>query len=200
MNRLITLEGPEGAGKTTVLAEIDSHLRQAGHTVVCTREPGAAFSGEVRRLLLLSGHVAPQAELFLFLADRAQHVAEVIRPALDRGAFVLCDRFADSTVVYQGHARGFDLGSLREWNRFATDGLTPGLTLLLDLPPEVGLSRLRTKDRLDAESMEFHQRVRDGFLAEAALDPERWVTIDASQPADRVATDAVLAVMERYDL
>ena len=184
----VTFEGPEGAGKSTALAALAARLREAGHEVVTTREPGAGeFGPAVRDLLLHGEHLDPRTELFLFLADRAQHGSSTVRPALAAGKIVLCDRYADSTLVYQGHARGLDLAELRRLNDFATGGLVPDLTLLLDLDVRAGLSRQAGQDRFDSEPDEFHQKVREGFLAEALLDPARWKKIDASQPPDDVA-------------
>lgn len=187
----VTLEGPEGAGKSTLARALASRLEASGVEVVVTREPGAGtFGAGVRRLLLEGEAMTPWAEVFLFLADRANHVATLVRPALERGAWVVCDRHADSTVVYQGYARGLDIGELRRLNRLATGGLVPDKTLLLDLPVEIGLARVQDANRLDAESIDFHQRVRDGFLTEATLEPSRWVVIDADQTADAVAEAA----------
>lgn len=183
----VTLEGPEGGGKSTVAQGLAARLRELGRDVVLTREPGSGNVGKMLRSLLLDGDsIEQKCELFLFLADRSQHVATIVRPALARGSVVLCDRFADSTIVYQGHARGLDVETLRSLNHFATDGLTPDLTLLLDLDPEVGNSRIESKDRLDSEPLAFHQKVRQGFLEEAKNDPRRWVTVDASQPPETV--------------
>lgn len=179
----VTFEGPEGGGKSTVLREVSHRLNERGIPHLVTREPGSGKLGkEIRRLLLEEDHVEPRAELFLFLADRAQHVEEVIRPALAAGRWVLCDRYADSTVVYQGHARGFDLDQLRHLNGFATGGLQPDLTLLLDLDPAVGLSRRGDLDRLDQEPLEFHQKVREGFLSEAKKEQHRWSIVNADAP------------------
>lgn len=194
----ITFEGPEGSGKSTCLQAIAGRLIEAGFSMVLTREPGAGvFGGKIRELLLGGTEMPPESELFLFLADRSAHVRETLKPALAEGRVVLCDRYADSTVVYQCHARGLDEAFVREANRFATDGLTPDLTLLLDLPPEVGLARLSSPDRLDREPLEFHQRVRVGFLSEAAREPGRWRVLDATQPAARVAEQAWAEVSAR---
>lgn len=138
-------------------------------------------------MLLHREALDPRCELFLFLADRAQHVAEVIRPALKAGQIVLCDRYGDSTTVYQGVARGLGVDLLRQLNALATGDLRPDISFLLDLDPEVGLSRLKGKDRLDSEPIEFHRAVRAGFLAEAQADADRWVIVDASQPTEKVA-------------
>jgi dTMP kinase len=196
----VTLEGPEGAGKSTALRSMAEALRTRGFEVVPTREPGGSPIGpEVRRLLLDGGDLSREAELFLFLADRTEHVYKVIRPALERGAIVLCDRYGDSTVVYQGHARGGDLTLLRSLNTLATGGLVPGLTLLLDLPAEAGLARITQPDRLDREPLAFHQAVRQGFLAEAQASPERWVVIDALAPPDEVSERCLGALLTRLD-
>ena len=183
----MTFEGTEGSGKSTALEAIAERLRSAGRAVVTTREPGAGeFGKAIREILLYGGELDPRAELFLFLADRAQHCADVVRPALADGEIVLCDRYIDSTVAYQGHARGLDIKEIRELNNSATVGLKPDLTLLFDLDVVIGLRRLKDQDRLDKEPLEFHQRVREGYLKEMENDPARWVKIDASQPADAV--------------
>jgi len=194
----ITFEGPEGAGKSTVLRAVADSLRQEGRAVLETREPGAGEVGrEIRRLLLQGQELEPAAELFLFLADRAQHVRDIVRPALAEGTIVLCDRHADSTLVYQGYGRGLELALLRDLNRLATSGLRPGLTLLLDLPAEVGLARIAHPDRIDREPLEFHQRVRDGFLSEAQREPDRWVVLDASVEPEMVTDRALEEVRKR---
>lgn len=193
----VSFEGPEGAGKTTLIRGLDARLRERGVRTLVTREPGAALGGRIRALLLDGSGMDPKAELFLFLADRAEHAATVLRPALAEGRVVLCDRHADSTVVYQGYGRGLSLEQLRAWNWFATDGLRPDLTFLLDLPPEIGLARLSDKDRLDSEPLEFHRRIREGFLAEARREPHRWVVLDATQPAERVLEEAWQPILDR---
>ena len=194
----VTFEGPEGAGKSTVVKAVAEALRKEGHSVLATREPGDGPVGALIREVLLHGRdLDPKAELMLFLADRAQHVAEAIRPALARGDVVLCDRYADSTVVYQGHARGLDLESLRAWNAFVTGGLQPDLTVLLDLAPEVGLDRIRAKDRLDAEPLDFHRKVRNGFLAEARRETRRWAIVNASRTVGEVTAEALEAIKAR---
>lgn len=194
----VTLEGPEGAGKSTALKAIAAALRTRGREVLETREPGGSPIGpEVRRLLLDGGDLSREAELFLFLADRTEHVAKVIRPALARGAVVLCDRYGDSTVVYQGHARGGDLDRLRALNDLATGGLSPDLTLLLDLPAETGLARITQPDRLDREPLAFHQAVRQGFLSEASREPGRWVQINAAASPEEVADRCLGALLAR---
>lgn len=184
----ITFEGPEGAGKSSVANILARWLHETGRDVATTREPGGShFGPKVRSILLEEGELSPEAELFLFLADRAEHVSKSIRPWLEEGKVVLCDRFADSTVVYQGYGRGLDLQTLRELNRLACAGLEPDLTFLLDIAPETSLKRLTAKDRMDREPLEFHERVREGFLTEARRDPTRWVVVDATLPLDMVA-------------
>jgi len=173
-----------------VIAELAKRLRETGREVVTTREPGHGPMGAAIREILLHGeNMSARAELFLFLADRAQHVASVLRPALAEGKLVLCDRYADSTYVYQAAARGLDSRFVEEANSFATEGLVPDRTFLLDVPPEIGLARLSRKDRLDGEPLEFHERVRAGFLDLALRDPARWTVVDASQPVDEVTED-----------
>ncbi len=186
----ITFEGPEGAGKTTAIAAISEQLRARGESVVVTREPGAGELGSrIREILLHGGSMPAESELFLFLADRANHVRTIILPALDRGQVVLCDRFADSTFVYQAIVRGLDENFVREANEFATGHLVPEQTFLLDLDPEIGLARLQSKDRMDKEPVEFHRRVRDGFVQLATKDPGRWKIIDATmEPQSIVAS------------
>ena len=186
----ITFEGPEGAGKSTALATVADRLRAMGFDVLTTREPGAGdFGKSIRQILLHGEDLDPKAELLLFLADRANHVASIIRPALANSAIVLCDRYADSTVVYQAHARGLEEAFAREGNRFATGGLIPDLTILFDLDPHIGLSRLKSKDRLDAQSIDFHLLVRDGFLKEAEREPSRWRKVDAARSQELVFDD-----------
>lgn len=189
MGLFITFEGPEGSGKTTQIRLLAEWLRHSGCDVLTTREPGGTRIGDAIRALLLDpdhGEMSPAAEILLFSAARAQHVSEVIRPQLERGGFVLCDRFADSTLAYQGYGRGLDLAELRRITAFATGGLTPDLTVCLDLPAAEGLARKLNADsaewnRMEQEQLAFHERVREGYLALAAEEPERWVVIDATQ-------------------
>ena len=191
----VTFEGPEGAGKSTALRSVAAGLRDAGRTVVETREPGSGEVGRaIRTILLHGGELEPRAELLLFLADRAQHMTEVVRPALARGEIVLCDRHADSTFVYQGVARGLDPEFVRAGNRFATGGLIPDLTLLFDLPAEDGLARLQNPDRMDALPLAFHQKVRQGFLDLAVAEPSRFRVLDATGTPEAVAAEALRLV------
>lgn len=198
----VTFEGPEGAGKTTLIRALEARVREAGMTPVVTREPGAGEFGKVvRSLLLEGGEIAHAAELFLFLADRAQHVETLIKPALEEGKVVLCDRHADSTYVYQAVARGLDPNFVRQANTFATGGLKPDLTFLLDLPAEAGLARLSNReggqDRLDRAPLEFHQKVRQGFLDLAAEEPGRIILLDATQDPKNVESAAFATLSER---
>ena len=196
----VTFEGPEGAGKSTAIAGVADRLRALGANVTVTREPGSGPIGSRIRALLLEPTELPmpaRCELFLFLADRSQHVATLIRPALDRGDVVLCDRFGDSTVVYQGHARGLSIEKLKELNAFATDCLSPNLTFLLDLEPEIGLARISHKDRLDSESNEFHRAVREGFLKEASADPGRWFVVDATRDPQSIIEACTAEILRR---
>ena len=196
----ITFEGPEGAGKSTALRTVAAALRERGHRVVETREPGTGDVGRaIRAILLQGGDVEPRAELLLFLADRAQHVVSTIRPALGRGEVVLCDRHADSTYVYQGVARGLDPAFVRAGNAFATGGLRPDLTVLFDLPAAVGLARLRDPDRMDALPRAFHERVRQGFLDLAAQEPRRFRVVDAERSPDETASAALRVVVEALE-
>lgn len=200
----ITLEGPEGSGKTAHLPALADSLERQGYQVVVTREPGGTPIGdEIRNTLLRLGNTAmhPTTEILLFQASRAQHVQELILPALRTGKVVLCDRFSDSTLAYQGYGHQTDLAELAQIVRFATGGLQPDLTVLLDVDIEVGLQR-RSADkgnwnRLDAKEEAFHRRVRDGYLKMAAEDPERWVVVDASLPIVQVEAHVRQVVHER---
>jgi dTMP kinase len=195
----ITFEGPEGAGKTTQCALLAARLREAGYSLLVTREPGGTPLGETIREWLLAGEaLRPETEALLFTASRAEHVWDRIRPALERGTIVLCDRYVDSTLAYQGAGRGLDEGWLRELHRIATGDLWPDLTILLDVPVEVGLARRRaaaaTITRLDQEELAFHRRVRAWYHAAAQRDPQRWRVVDATLPPEVVA-DVVWATV-----
>ncbi len=192
--RLITFEGSEGCGKTTQIARLKERLESLGEQVVVTREPGGTALGEAIRHLLKDApegrHMGARAELLLFSASRAELVGKVIAPALDDGAWVLCDRFIDSTVVYQGSARGLAMEMIGRLNDFATAGVRPGLTFLLDLSPEKAAERLQaraTKDRIEEEDEAFFARVRDGFLRLAEVEPHRIKRIDADGSPEAVA-------------
>lgn len=190
----ITFEGGEGAGKTTLMNRLQDYLAAAGHVVVATREPGGTPLGNAVRDLLLKKNpsipVPATAELFLFLASRAAHVEELIRPALQAGKVVLCDRFNDSTVAYQGYARGLGEERVRMLCNESTGGLQPDLTFYLDLPPDIGFKRMsaasREQDRMEEEAIDFHIKVRKAFLSMAAKEPGRIKVLDASQTPDQV--------------
>ena len=189
---LITMEGPDGAGKTTQLDLLCNWFRQTGREVVRTREPGGTpIADKVRALLLdpAHGEMTARAEALLYMAARAQHTSELIGPALKRGAVVISDRFSDSTLVYQGVARGLKIADLIWLNRFATNALSPDLTLLLDGDVEKLSARISSRgiqDRLERESLEFHRKVRQGFLELAKEAPERIKVIDADRPVGAV--------------
>ena len=196
---LITVEGIDGAGKTTQMSSLAAALEAHGYPVLTTREPGATRLGEEVRRLLLDTDIAltPDAELFLFLADRAEHVARVIAPALAAGTIVLCDRFSDSTVAYQGYGRQADIARIRRLDAESRGGIAADLTLLLDCPVEEGgRRRQRDPDRYQALDLTFHQRVRDGFLALAAAAPERVQRIDTTRERDEVRAEVGRVTLE----
>jgi dTMP kinase len=208
----ITLEGPDGGGKSSQIGPLAEFLRQAGYRVLATREPGGTPIGDRVRQVLLDPTIddmLPRTEILLFQASRAQLVDQVIRPHLESGGVVLCDRYADSTLAYQGYGQGGDLETLRRLLDFATGGLKPDLTLLLDVDTQVGMLRMShrkpgTKDgdwnRLDANTLAYHQRVRQGYAELAACDPGRWVRIDASQAPDAVQQQMREAALARLRL
>ncbi len=206
----ITLEGIEGSGKSSVIENMTQYLKDAGQDVLLTREPGGCNLGLALRAQLLdpqNTNLSDNAELLLYLADRAQHVHEVIKPALASGKLVICDRYADSTLAYQGYGRGQDLDLLRRMNDFAVQDAWPDLTLLLDLPVEKGLARAKQRnilenkvgveDRFEDEAMAFHSRVRDGFLALAEKEPKRFVVLNADWPLPEVQAE-VQGILKHY--
>lgn len=199
----ITLEGPEGSGKTSHLPDLAEFLREDGWNVLTTREPGGTDIGDqVRQVLMRIDNTAmnPRAETLLFLAARAQLVAQVIRPALDKGSVVISDRYGDSTLAYQGYGHGNDLSIIRQMLDFATGGLKPDLTVLLDVDPAIGLRRKKSEgewNRLDAYELDFHRRVRAGYLELAREDPQRWVVLDASQTREMVQSALRQVVLAR---
>jgi len=199
----ITFEGPDGSGKSSQVAALAEFLNQTGYPVLVTREPGGTPIGDqVRAILsnLENTGMHPRTETLLFLAARAQLVEQVICTHLEKGEVVLCDRYADSTLAYQGFGHGNDLTQIRNLISFATGGLKPDLTILLDIDVEVGLRRRARGgewNRLDAYNLEFHQRVRQGYHQLALAEPDRWVVIDAGQPPERVQADVRQVVMER---
>lgn len=207
MNRFITFEGIEGSGKTTQLRLAKDYLEAKGFPLVVTDEPGGTPLGKIIREMLLNigpYSISPRAELLLFVAARAQHVQEVIRPALEQGKWVLCDRFLDATLAYQGWGRGLDTTFIEALHDFATASLMPHLTILLDLPAENGLRRaleriaqrrgVSREDRFEREDLAFHQRIREGYLALAAKEPERYRIIDASPEVTVVQRDVCSAL------
>ena len=202
----ITLEGPEGSGKTMQLPRLSDYLRQSGFDVLTTREPGGtAISEQIRTVLhnLENKEMNPRTEILLFQASRAQLVEQVVRPHLDKGGIVISDRYADSTLAYQGYGHQVDIDALRVLVTFATGGLKPDLTILLDVDVEIGLRRKELKgewNRLDAYNLEFHQRVRQGYRQLVHAEPGRWEVIDASQSPTQVQNEICRVVTERLQI
>lgn len=185
----ITFEGGDGCGKTTQIKLLDEYLRLKGYQTLLTREPGSKGLGIKLREILLNydGDVSPRAESFLFLADRAQHVDCIIKPALENGVIVLCDRHTDSTVAYQGYGRGLDLEQIHNLNSIATNGLKPDLTIVLDVDVETSQKRVGAeKDRMESAGIEFFERVRKGFLEIAKQEPERVKVVDSTQTIEEI--------------
>lgn len=205
MSLFITFEGPDGSGKTTQVRMVAEYLKSRGMDVLLTREPGGTAISEQIRNVILSTHnlsIQHETEALLFSAARAQIVAELIRPALAAGAIVICDRYADSTMAYQGYGLGLDLDALRAITRFATGGLVPDLTFYVDVPVEVGLARRHQGEtnRLDQKDLAYHTRVRDGFLKMAREEPQRWVVIDGTRPVDEVQKDIQSRLEQRLEV
>lgn len=202
----ITLEGPEGSGKTLQLPKLADYLRQCGYDVLTTREPGGTYiSEQIRTVLhnLENKEMNPRTEILLFQASRAQLVEQIIRPHLIKGGVVVSDRYADSTLAYQGFGHQIEIEPLRVLVTFATGGLKPDLTILLDVDVEIGLRRKELKgewNRLDAYNLEFHQRVRQGYLQLVRVEPERWEVIDASQAPTLVQNEIRQVVSERLQI
>lgn len=191
----VVFEGPEGGGKTVQLSRLGAELRAAGHPVLTTREPGGTVAGDWIRAILLDQadiDLNARTEVLLLAAARVQHVEEVIRPALDRGLVVLCDRYIDSTFAYQGGGDGVDRDVLEHVTSFATGGLLPSVRILFDVPPEIGLARrhadMASVNRIDRKELAFHQRVRAEYLARAAASPDDWLVVDATLPIETVAS------------
>lgn len=200
----LTLEGGDGAGKSTLLAGLAERLRERGREVLATREPGGCPLAESVRQLLLTRHeglpIQPRAELLLFLAARAQHLAEQVRPALEAGIVVCCDRYNDSSVAYQGYGRGLPVDQVKALCRLATEGLEPGLTFYLDLDPEKGLQRARrngSPDRMESEELSFHERVREGYLTLARESPHRIVVLSALESPQQIVEKAWTVLSQR---
>jgi dTMP kinase len=203
MIRFITFEGGDGSGKTNQLKALEGYLTERGKSCIATREPGGTSLGNLIRQVLLEVGKQPitsPTELFLYLADRAQHIHEVIIPAIKQGKVILCDRHTDSTLAYQGYGRGIDLGLLRSLNDIASQGIKPDLTFLFDCPVEIGLSRTAQRqfqaitgagreDRFEREKIEFHERVREGFLELARAEPHRFRIIDATRSVEEIARE-----------
>ncbi len=193
----ITFEGADGSGKTTQLNNVKSFLEQKGFDVVITREPGALDIGQKIRNILLhhDGVVADRCEMFLFLADRAQHVETFIKPAVEQGKIVLCDRHTDSTIAYQGYGRGQNIELLQKLNEIAVNGLVPDLTLLFDVSTETAQERVGSeKDRMESAGIEFHKKVRNGYLELQKQKPDRIKVIDANNSIDKVFEDTIKVV------
>lgn len=205
MALFITFEGGEGSGKSTQIRSLNRRLAQLAIPVLSIHEPGGTPMGNRIRYLLKQAcqiPISPLSELMLFNASRSQLVRDIIQPALDAGKTVLCDRFTDSTMAYQSYGRGLDLAIVKAANEIATLGLKPDLTFLLDVPPEIGLSRKKAgvNDRFEQENVAFHQRVREGFLKLAAEEPQRWVVIDSKLSRERIANlilDNVVHMIEK---
>lgn len=209
MGIFITFEGVEGCGKTTQMRLLKERLEAAGERVTATREPGGCPIADQMRAILLDAKnsaITPLAELLLYAAARAQHVQEVITPALERGETVLCDRFTDATLAYQGHGRELDLDVIRQLNALATGGVQPDLTVLIDCPVQIGLSRALSRieatsgareERFELESVRFHDRVREGYLALAREFPERFVVVDGSGDVTRTEVLVMAALRDR---
>jgi dTMP kinase len=200
----ITFEGPDGSGKSTQIKLLDEFLHAQGRRVFTTREPGGTSIGEQIRDVLHSlnnKEMQPRAEILLYCASRAQLVGQIIRPRLEAGDIVLCDRYAESTLAYQGYGHGLDLPTLRLILDFATGGLRPDLIVYLDVDCEEGLRRRKTGggewNRMDEQAVEFHRRVREGYLAMANADPGRWSVLDGARPVKAVAADIRLVVEEK---
>lgn len=194
----ITFEGVEGAGKTTLAHRLVEWLSGQGVPVLLTREPGGSELGKHLRPLILHQPLDAYAELFLLLADRRQHTLQVIEPALQQGTWVVSDRYADSTLVYQGYGRGLSLELVRQLNAIATNGLQPDLTVLIDLPVEDALARANDPNRFEAEAIEFHQRIRTGYLQEAAIAPERYAILDGQATPETILERLQAIIRERF--
>ncbi|MBQ9329097.1 MAG: dTMP kinase [Solobacterium sp.] len=204
--KFITFEGPDGSGKTTVSSAVCERLTELGYSVRYSREPGGSNIAErIRDIILDPDHtdMDPRCEALLYAASRRQHLTDIILPSLEQGTHVICDRFVDSSVAYQGFGRHIGAEPIREINAFATDGILPDKTIFLDVPAEIGLERInagrREKDRLDQEGIAFHQAVYDGYRHVVETGGDRIVVIDASKPVDEVIENALSAVREILD-
>lgn len=212
MGHFITFEGIEGSGKSTQIALLGAALQQMEHAVIQTREPGGCdIADQVRSILLHPKNTAldPTAELLLYAAARAQHVSEVIRPALAHGQLVLCDRYTDATLAYQGDGRGLDQQLIHDLNKMASQATSPDLTILIDLQIEIGLGRALSREvelqdssegRFEREAMAFHQRVRDGYLSLAKDEPERFAIVDGSLSVEQLAAEILKVTLQFLEL
>ena len=207
MGIFITLEGPEGSGKTSAIKVVKQKLEELGYEIVMTREPGGTdISEQIRNVILNRSNTMmdPRTEALLYAASRRQHLVEKIWPSLKEGKIVICDRYLDSSLSYQGYARGLGVEDILNVNSYATEGTYPDLTLLFDVSPEVGLARInanskREVNRLDLEKISFHQKVREGYLNLAKRFSSRYVIIDASQGPEKVAEDTLKVILERLE-
>lgn len=205
MSLFITLEGPEGSGKTSAIKIVKEQLEKEGHQIIMTREPGGTpISEQIRNVILDKGNTAMdyRTEALLYAASRRQHLVEKVWPNVKEGKIVICDRYLDSSLAYQGYARELGVEDILNVNMYATEGTFPDLTLLFDLEPEVGLARInansdREVNRLDLEKLSFHHRVRNGYLELAKRFPDRYVIINAALPLEEVASNALKAIKER---
>jgi dTMP kinase len=203
----ITIEGPDGSGKTTILQMLAENLEKEGHAVVATREPGGIeIAEQIRKVILDPENTAmdPRTEALLYAAARRQHLAEKVKPALKEGKIVLCDRFVDSSLAYQGHARGLGIDEVYSINEFAIENMMPAMTLYFDVAPEIGLERInknkgREVNRLDMEKLEFHQKVREGYMILAERFSDRIVKVDASKDLDTVYGQAEAQIKEQLN-
>ena len=197
----ITFEGADGCGKTTQMKLLAEYLQKKGHEVVLTREPGGKGLGEKVREILLNydGEVSDRCESFLFLADRAQNIDIIVNPAVEAGKIVLCDRHTDSTVAYQGYGRGLDLERIKMLNNIATNGKKPDLTFVFDIDTETSMKRVgKEKDRMESAGLEFHNRVREGYLKIAQQEPERIFVIDASKSIEEIHKDVLNQLAKKF--
>lgn len=193
----IAFEGGEGSGKSTLVQRVAVALREQGYEVITTREPGGTnLAEQLRGMILDSDEMIPRAELMMFLACRADHTERLIRPAMRAGSIVLCDRYEDSTAAYQGAARGHGIETVLEMSRWASGGLYPSLTILLDIDPEIGLARAQDGNRMEMETLEFHQRVNQVFRDIAEASPQTHRVIQANNSQDRVLVDTLEVVQE----
>lgn len=205
MSLFITLEGPEGSGKTSAIKLVREALEQMGHEIIMTREPGGTpISEQIRNVILDKDNTAmdPRTEALLYAASRRQHLVEKIWPALKEGKIVFCDRYLDSSLSYQGYARGLGIDDILKVNEYATEGTYPDITFLFDIDPELGLERInknkdREVNRLDVEKLSFHQKVREGYLILSKRFPDRYNVIDASKPLEEVSSNVLKEILNR---